>query len=557
MMIRFFRHGQGGGRSAIDYLLAEEVPAYDSERNLIAGKIEVRDPLPEVLRSDAERTIELIDSNYRKWRYTSGVIAFAAEDQPTNDELDAVMDGFEQAAFAGLEGDQYDCLWVQHRHKGNVELHFVAPRVELYDGDAFNIAPPRSESYFNAFRDYWNALKGWASPDEPDRRRTLKPVFESKDRTMIRDAIRAHVVAKIELGTVRNHADVLRALGELFEDGLEIKPARPAKKPTERPATKVVVRRIGSIGTQETYRLEDRIFHEDWTADEYFTAKNPRQDRERYQGIRGPNWPRAERLRRNLEKAIDRRTSIVRERYERSRRTHALRLADPSEGGFDAGGRSPEDHARDAGPAPVLAQQGGLAVHRDANGDRRGVGGGLGDPRLRDHAETNSDTDRNPAVSEWVRAGTEGDGNRGRRDSAGVARGRRAAAMPSDDPYGPGLRQNTKNGELSYANDAYGARIAEIRRAVDQTIQRLRDSHQAVSRQDRDDNTARHGIFGRVREAIGRVSVAIGRLVQSIGGGSSGRWFRDDGIGGSSARPATPTASPRLTVKTSVSPSGP
>ncbi len=64
MMIRFFKFGDGSGRSAIDYLLAKEVPAYDDNRNRIRDQVEVRSPLPEVLRGDAGQTVDLIDSNY-------------------------------------------------------------------------------------------------------------------------------------------------------------------------------------------------------------------------------------------------------------------------------------------------------------------------------------------------------------------------------------------------------------------------------------------------------------------------------------------------------------
>lgn len=82
------------------------------------------------------------------------------------------------------------------------------------------------------------------------------------------------MVTKIEAGNVRNHQDVLAALADLHDAGLEIKPPRPAKKAQTKPATKIVVRRIGSVGTQETYRLEDRIFHEDWTIDEYLASEH-------------------------------------------------------------------------------------------------------------------------------------------------------------------------------------------------------------------------------------------------------------------------------------------
>lgn len=557
MMIRFFPHGQGGGGPAINYLLAKEVPAYDSERRRIPGEVEIRDPLPLVLRGDASRTAHLIDSIHREWKYTSGVVAFAAEDRPTQAELDAVMDGFEATACAGLEADQYDCLWVQHTHKGNIELHFVVPRTELYDGAAFNIAPPRSESYFNAFRDYWNSLKGWASPDDPDRRRTLKHVFESKDRTAVRDAVRAHVITKIELGKVRNHADVLAALAELEADGLEIKPPRPVKKAATKPATKVVMRRVGSTGTSETYRLTDRLFHSDWSVDEFLVAKNSREDRERDSRIRSDDQRRVEELRRSLQAAVNRRSGIVRERYERSRRSHALRLADASEGGPRAGGRGPENDARDGGQAQTLAEQGGLALHSDADGDRRSVGGGDSDPCLRDHASTGSDKGRDPASPERIGAISEGGGIGRGGDGTGTAGRSDRTTLSTDDATGSSLRQNTKNGELSYGNDPYGARIAEIRQSVDRAIQRIRDSHQAFSREDREGDKARHRSFGLMREVFGRVSAAIGRLVQSIGSGGGGRWFRDKGIGASPATTGEQVERARLTKKPTYGPSGP
>ncbi len=42
------------------------------------------------------------------------------------------MADFEKAAFTGLERDQANIFWVRHKHMGNVELHSLIPRVELY-----------------------------------------------------------------------------------------------------------------------------------------------------------------------------------------------------------------------------------------------------------------------------------------------------------------------------------------------------------------------------------------------------------------------------------------
>src|SRR5688572_5396959 len=72
-----------------------------------------------------------------------------------------------------LRRDQYAILWVKHRHAGRTELHFLVPRVELSTGKSLNIAPPGWEALFNPFRETYNALLGWASPDDPAHARDV------------------------------------------------------------------------------------------------------------------------------------------------------------------------------------------------------------------------------------------------------------------------------------------------------------------------------------------------------------------------------------------------
>jgi len=67
-----------------------------------------RDPLPEVLRGNPERTEALIDASRHQWTYRAGVISFADSDAPTEDQQAEVMDGFERLAFAGLDPEQYE-----------------------------------------------------------------------------------------------------------------------------------------------------------------------------------------------------------------------------------------------------------------------------------------------------------------------------------------------------------------------------------------------------------------------------------------------------------------
>ena len=51
-------------------------------------------------------------------KYTSGVIAWAPEDEPTDAQIEAVLDAFEETAWAGLEPDRYAWAAVLHRREG-------------------------------------------------------------------------------------------------------------------------------------------------------------------------------------------------------------------------------------------------------------------------------------------------------------------------------------------------------------------------------------------------------------------------------------------------------
>ena len=133
MLIKFFRNGKGAGAGPVGYLVADKVLAYDDNCDLIRDAdghpVTVsREPLPEVLRGNPARTEALIDASRHQWTYRAGVISFAVEDAPTDEQQAEVMGHFERLAFAGLDPTQYDVLWVRHTHEDRVELHFCTPR---------------------------------------------------------------------------------------------------------------------------------------------------------------------------------------------------------------------------------------------------------------------------------------------------------------------------------------------------------------------------------------------------------------------------------------------
>ena len=219
MLVKFFKGGTGQGASPVEYLIRET-----DSRGVI------REPLPEIIKGNPQQIIQLIDSLDFKYKFHSGVISFAPSDEPTEAQQQAIIDSFEKTAFAGLEADQYDILWVRHSHtsNGRVELHFVTPRVELTTGKSLSIAPPGWQDYYCHWRDIWNYQQGWASPDDPTRARTYQPGYQAlrdaqdqrlelaglpaKKKEDYRKIITNYITENIRLGNITNRTDIIKTL---------------------------------------------------------------------------------------------------------------------------------------------------------------------------------------------------------------------------------------------------------------------------------------------------------------------------------------------------------
>ena len=95
MHIKFLPHGKGSARAAVQYLIGER----DAEGQRREGV--------EVLRGNPDMVAAVADSLDFERRYRSVVIAWAPEDRPTDEQIEAVLDEFEKTAWAGLEPDRY------------------------------------------------------------------------------------------------------------------------------------------------------------------------------------------------------------------------------------------------------------------------------------------------------------------------------------------------------------------------------------------------------------------------------------------------------------------
>lgn len=301
MYMKVFPHGQGGGDGPTHYLVRPDYPG--------------RDELPpEVLRGDVDTTRALIDTLDTKWKFTAGVLSWHPEDKVTPEQELRLMDDFEQVAFAGLEPDQRNILWVRHSHAGHHELHFVIPRVELSTGKAFNPCPPGWQKHFDVLRDLHNHREGWARPDDPARARLHTPEHAdlhkarllrwgktpSKDeRGEAKQAIHDYLRHCIEQGTVTSRADVLTALQET---GLEINRAGKDYITVKDPES------------GEKLRLKGGIYAEHWKL-ELAGRAHESQGRAGATGIGGPDPATVQRLATELERVIEKRAHYNRGRY--------------------------------------------------------------------------------------------------------------------------------------------------------------------------------------------------------------------------------------------------
>ena len=305
MIISFFSTGTGGGAAPVNYLTAREVLVYDESRNLIRDdngqpQTKIRDPLPEVLHGNPDQTRDLIDASPNKWSYTAGVISFTESDDPGPEAQQEAIELFEALAFAGLDRDQYHCLWVRHTQEGNVELHFCTPRLELSTGKALNIAPPGHENAFASQRDLMNKTHGWADPLEPERAREVRATIESPTRAQGREALHDWILDQISVGTITDRASMIDALSEAgFDIPRASKNYITAKDPD----------------TGERWRLKGEIFHDDWQAEppRRKIERGPGDDPERPRRLDGIS---AGELQERFQQHCDQRAAYNRDRYQ-------------------------------------------------------------------------------------------------------------------------------------------------------------------------------------------------------------------------------------------------
>lgn len=155
MIVRVFSSGTSRGEAPVNYLLSDT----DHTGQPRAVK-------PEVLDGHPATTIAVINAIDRKHKYVSGVMAFRADEHPSQKEIRQLVQSFKDTMLPGLKADQYNSLFVLHRDKGNTEIHFVVPMVQFFSTGTtrrLNIHPPgpRNLLLYEAFTQVSNHQLGY------------------------------------------------------------------------------------------------------------------------------------------------------------------------------------------------------------------------------------------------------------------------------------------------------------------------------------------------------------------------------------------------------------
>lgn len=209
MIVRIFSTGKSRGEGPVSYLLS------GTDHTGTPRSVK-----PEILDGNPKTTIDIINSIDRDWKYVSGAIAFRSEEQPSHEQMLKLIDKFKQTFCAGLNNSQFNSLFVLHKDKGNHEIHFVVPMIELTTGKRLNIHPPGSKNIdlYQAFTKTMNHELGYAQVLSDPLKIALpshklkSPEFKDDQRKNI--LLEKEVKKAIVSGKVENRTQLCKFLDE-------------------------------------------------------------------------------------------------------------------------------------------------------------------------------------------------------------------------------------------------------------------------------------------------------------------------------------------------------
>ncbi|MBE1426951.1 hypothetical protein H4684_003635 [Desulfomicrobium macestii] len=212
MLIKFLKYGKGDAQRAKNYFLRN----HDWNGEL---RKEVR-----VFYGNPDHVASVANALNSSYCYTSGVLAWSPEDDPTEEQIEQTMLLWRLLAFAGLDMQRVAHCEILHRdNRGGVHIHTLTAQVDLTTGKRLNIAPPGWAGDFYPLRDWLNIKHGWARPEDPTRARLLRPGWraylqaDAEIRGLflkpdMRDELHDYILGGIQVGEIQDRESMVLAL---------------------------------------------------------------------------------------------------------------------------------------------------------------------------------------------------------------------------------------------------------------------------------------------------------------------------------------------------------
>lgn len=199
MIVKFLPNkGGGSAKATMNYMLG-------AKRDREGAKL---------LRGNPLLTERLADNLDFKNRYTVGVLSFEESDIPEHQKHE-IMARFEESLLAGLDPDQYDITWIEHRDKGRLELNFIIPNVELSTGKRLQPYYYKSDMPITEnFKQVINYEYGLSDPNDPEKMQAVKIDVHNLPQNLIeiKDKIGQAISSQIESGAITDQQGVVDTL---------------------------------------------------------------------------------------------------------------------------------------------------------------------------------------------------------------------------------------------------------------------------------------------------------------------------------------------------------
>lgn len=240
MIVHFLKNkGRGTATKSIDYMLGKD---RDREH-------------AKILQGNPDLSVKIAESLSFKHKYTLGVLSFEEENISEKDKRE-IMQSFEETLLAGLDKEQYNISWIEHRDKGRLELNFIIPKVDLNSGKAMNpYFDNVDRDLVNTWKNVTNYKYGLTNPDDPEKKQThiiLKDL--PRDKTKLSESIGNSLLISIAEGKINDRADVIKHIESL---GLEVARVTPKAISIKSPDSGKNIRLKGEM-YEENFRYSER-----------------------------------------------------------------------------------------------------------------------------------------------------------------------------------------------------------------------------------------------------------------------------------------------------------